>query len=94
VIDAQARIGRGVRLDRAVVGPGAQVGDGATVVSSVLWGGAQVGAGAHLRRCVVTDEAVVAEGDRLPLAGRAAAGTASALNWYDRTPWPPKRRRR
>jgi mannose-1-phosphate guanylyltransferase/mannose-1-phosphate guanylyltransferase/phosphomannomutase len=65
LVDATARIGRGVRLDRAVVGPGAEVGDGASVIGSVLWGGARVLTRASVRRCVVTDEGVVGEGDRV-----------------------------
>jgi mannose-1-phosphate guanylyltransferase len=60
LVHHEARLGRDVHLERAIVGPGAIVADGARVVGSVLWGGARVGARARLRSCIVAEGAEVA----------------------------------
>jgi mannose-1-phosphate guanylyltransferase len=53
VVDRAARIGAGVVLERAVVGPGAVVMPGATVRDSVLGPGARVGPGATVEGALV-----------------------------------------
>jgi NDP-sugar pyrophosphorylase family protein len=65
LVDPTARLARGARLQRSVVGAGALVGEGATVARSVLWDGARIGAGAVVRGSVVTDAGVVGQGEHV-----------------------------
>ncbi len=65
LVAAGARVARGARVLRSVLGKGSVVGRGAVVRSSVLWEGARVGEGARVSSCIVTRGAGVAAGERL-----------------------------
>jgi NDP-sugar pyrophosphorylase family protein len=59
LIHPEARVERGARLVRAIVGAGARVAAGAMVRRSVLWGGALVEKGARVEGSIVTSGAAV-----------------------------------
>jgi len=82
LVEAGARVSRGVRITRSVVGRGAVIGVGASVIRSVLWDGARIGAGARVRDTIVATGARVDAGQEVrdsviapPLRGRRR-GTA------------------
>jgi len=59
LVHPEARVEKGARLSRAIVGAGARVGAGAVVRRSVLWEGAVVEADARVEGSIVTSGAVV-----------------------------------
>ena len=75
LVAASARVAKGARLERSVVGKAARVG-AARVERSVLWDGAVVEAGARLSGAIVTTGGVVRGGER---ARRVTVLPAAAL---------------
>jgi NDP-sugar pyrophosphorylase family protein len=65
LLDPLARVERGARVVRSVVGEGARVGAGARVARSLLWEGASVGAGARVSGSVLASRVSIAAGERV-----------------------------
>jgi NDP-sugar pyrophosphorylase family protein len=61
---AGARVARGARVERSVLGASSRVAAGARVASSILWERAVVEPNAHVTRSIVTEGGVVREGER------------------------------
>jgi NDP-sugar pyrophosphorylase family protein len=59
-----ARIARGARVERSVLGASSRIAAGARVASSILWERAVVEAGARVSHAIVTEGGVVREGER------------------------------
>jgi NDP-sugar pyrophosphorylase family protein len=62
-VHESARVGRGARVVRSVIGPGSRLGAGASVVESVLWDRVEVGAAARVRRSILASNVRVASGE-------------------------------
>lgn len=65
LLDPQARVEPGARVESAVLGARARVARGAHVRGSVLWDGVVVEAGAHVERSVLATGVRVAAGERI-----------------------------
>ncbi len=65
LVHPDARVDRGARVTRSVVGQGSRVGGGARVADSVLWERIQVGEGAVVSRCVVAEGVRIRPGERV-----------------------------
>jgi len=74
LVDRRAKVSKGARVTRSVVGAHAVIERGAHVQGSVVLGGAHVGAGAHVRNAVLAWGAQVPPGDRV----RGGVVTAAA----------------
>ncbi len=79
IVEDEARIGASVRLDRALILPGAQVTTGATVRYSIVGPGTTVPRGAWVERRLVTREPT----------GRAAGEESSVVEGVVYTPFFP-----
>lgn len=77
IVEGEARIGASVRLDRALILPGAQVSTGATVRYSIVGPETTVPRGAWVERRLVTREPT----------GRAADGESSVVEGVVYTPF-------
>jgi mannose-1-phosphate guanylyltransferase len=64
-VHREARVERGARVVRSILGAGVVVEAGARVAGSVLWEDVRVGRGAVVQGCVVTDGVTVPERTRL-----------------------------
>ncbi len=62
LVHPAARLGRGCRIERSVLGAGVVVGEGTLIESSVLWEGVRVGKGARVRSSILARGARVADG--------------------------------
>jgi NDP-sugar pyrophosphorylase family protein len=62
LVDPSARVERGARLERCVIGAGCVIETGALVKDSVLWDGVRVESGARVERAIVTDRVRVRAG--------------------------------
>jgi NDP-sugar pyrophosphorylase family protein len=93
LVDPGARVSRGARIVRSVVGRRARLLPGARVEGSVVWEGAEVEAGAWVQGAILASGAIVREGERarrvivLPAAalGPDAGGVARRgdMAWVD-----------
>jgi NDP-sugar pyrophosphorylase family protein len=64
LIHSTARMERGARVERSIVGPGVIIGAGAVIEHSVIWAGARIGRGARVRGSILADGACVPRGER------------------------------
>jgi NDP-sugar pyrophosphorylase family protein len=65
LVDVSARVERGARVSRSVIGSGCHVGLGSLVSGSVLWSGVTIGEGARVERSVLATGVTVPAGARV-----------------------------
>jgi NDP-sugar pyrophosphorylase family protein len=63
IVHPEARVARGARLRRSVIGARSVVADGALLADSVVWDGVTVGAGARVRGSVLVSGTRIAPAD-------------------------------
>ncbi len=65
LVHPDARVHRGARVTRSVIGPGSLVEDGARVTGSALWDGVRVGQGSQVRDSILATGTRVREGEKM-----------------------------
>jgi mannose-1-phosphate guanylyltransferase len=65
LIHPDARVHRGARVTRSVIGPGSVVEAGARVTGSALWDGVRVGRGSQVRDSILATGTRVREGEKM-----------------------------
>jgi mannose-1-phosphate guanylyltransferase len=74
LIDPEARVASGARVDRAVIGAGCEVAAGARILGSVLWDSVRVEAGAKVVGSILTSGVRVERGENVSAEVRLTTG--------------------
>ncbi len=81
LVDGEASVDRGARLDESIVGSRSRVHRDATLEGSVIWDGVEVGAGARVTGSVLTTGVRVREGERI--ARKVLIGAGARRRAFD-----------